>query len=70
MKPSSSNVDALKRGVIVFIFLAALTAIEYVLGSSGSPSFLLWLVALLKGGLVLWFFMHLPRVFNLDGGHG
>lgn len=70
-KPATSNTSALRRGVIVFAALAVLTAIEYLLGVNEAPAILLWIVALLKAGLVLWFFMHLPRVFNPDneGGH-
>ena len=62
-------VDGLKRGVMIFIALAVLTAVEYVFGVLELPAILLWIVALLKAGLVLWFFMHLPRVFSSDGGH-
>lgn len=69
MKKSASKTNALTRGVIVFAILAVLTIIEYVLGVNQAASFILWLVALAKGGLVLWFFMHLPRVFNPEGDH-
>jgi heme/copper-type cytochrome/quinol oxidase subunit 4 len=65
-----SKLNPLTRGVVVFAILAVLTAIEYILGVSQVPSILLWIIALIKGGLVLWFFMHLARVFNPDeGGH-
>ena len=62
----------LKRGILVFVGLAVLTAIEYFLGVvEGGTAIvvLLWLIALLKAGLVLYFFMNLPRVFRADGGH-
>ena len=61
--------NALTRGIVVFAILAVLTGIEYMLGINEAPSFLLWIIALIKGGLVLWYFMHLARVFNPDGGH-
>jgi len=62
--------SALKRGVVVFAVLAVLTAVEYYLGINEVPSILLWITALVKAGLVLWFFMHLPRVFSSEeGGH-
>lgn len=65
-----SNTSALRRGVIVFAALAVLTAVEYFLGINEVPSILLWITALIKAGLVLWFFMHLPRVFSPEeGGH-
>lgn len=67
-----SKMDSLKRGIVIFVLLAVLTGIEYFLGVLDNPSvyFLLWIIAVLKGGLVLWFFMHLPRVFNPDEGEG
>lgn len=66
---SLSKMNALTRGVAIFIILAVLSALEYILGINEVPSVLLWIIALTKFGLVLWFFMHLPRVFNTDGGH-
>ncbi len=60
----------LHRGVLVLAVLAVLTAGEYLLGINEAPTGLLWLTALLKAGIVLWFFMHLPRLFRGDeGGH-
>lgn len=60
----------LRRGIIVLIALAVLTIIEYVLGYSESPAVFLWIIALLKAAAVLWFFMHLSRVFGSEeGGH-
>lgn len=64
-----NKTDGLKRGLIIFIALAVLTGIEYVIGVLELPAVLLWLVALVKAGLVLWYFMHLPRVFSSGGGH-
>lgn len=69
MNTSFPKMNALTRGIVVFAILAVLTVIEYILGVSQAANFLLWLVALLKGGLVLWFFMHLPRVLNPEGDH-
>lgn len=69
MKQSSTKINALTRGIVIFAILAVLTGIEYILGVNEAPSFLLWIVAIIKGGLVLWYFMHLPRVFSSDGGH-
>ncbi len=64
-----SKLNELTRGVVVFVILAALTGIEYLLGVSEVPAIFLWIVALVKGGLVLWYFMHLQRVFKSEGGH-
>ena len=65
-----SKSSELSRGVVVFLALAVLTAVEYILGVSQAPYILLWLIALIKGGLVVWFFMHVFRVFGSEGGHG
>ena len=67
-----AKMDGLRRGVTIFVILAVLTVIEYFLGILDNTAiyFLLWIIAVLKGGLVLWFFMHLPRVFNPDEGEG
>jgi cytochrome c oxidase subunit 4 len=62
-KQPASNTAALRRGVIIFAVLAVLTVIEYFLAIGEAPAVLLWIAALVKAGLVLWFFMHLPRVF-------
>jgi cytochrome c oxidase subunit 4 len=68
MEPKKS--DELRRGVIVFIVLAVLTAIEYLVATQHLPAVILWVIALMKGGTVLWYFMHVFRVFRSDeGGH-
>lgn len=66
---TAKPLDGLKRGLMIFIALAVLTALEYMIAVFELPAILLWMIALLKAGLVLWFFMHLPRVFSSDGGH-
>ena len=65
------KLNALTRGIVIFAVLAVLTAIEYFLGLVHAPGIIMWAIALGKGGLVLWYFMHLPRVFSpdTDGGH-
>jgi len=61
---------ALRRGIIVFLALAVLTAVEFGVARSGVPSGILWILAILKAALVINFFMHLSRVFQPDeGGH-
>lgn len=62
--------NPLKRGIYVFAGLAILTIIEYFLGTNQVPQILLWVVAIVKGLLVLQFFMHVNRIFGGDeGGH-
>lgn len=67
-----TKISPLKRGLVVFIILAIVTAIEYYLGVSKVPSILLWSVAIIKLLLVLQYFMHISRVINPEreeGGH-
>ncbi len=65
----SNKSSELKRGVIVFVALAILTVVEYLVGISQVPVVLMWLIALVKAGLVIWFFMHVVRAFRSEGGH-
>lgn len=65
-----TKLSPLKRGVVIFLILGVLTAIEYYLGVSNVPSILLWTIAIIKLLLVLQFFMHINRVINPNkGGH-
>ncbi len=64
-----NKLTVLTRGVVVFIILAVLTAVEFFLARFDAITFLLVLIALTKAGLVLWYFMHLPRVFKSEGDH-
>jgi cytochrome c oxidase subunit 4 len=63
-----NKMNALIRGIVVFAILAVMTTVEYILGLIHAPGIVMWLIALGKAGLVLWYFMHLPRVFNPDEG--
>jgi cytochrome c oxidase subunit 4 len=60
---------ALREGVFVFLALAVLTAIEYLIGVSTGTGFLL-LLSLVKAALVITYYMHVRRVFSSEeGGH-
>jgi cytochrome c oxidase subunit 4 len=55
---------AYRQGVNIFILLAVLTLIEFFLGIwSGSLAWLM-LVALAKAGLVVYYYMHIYRVWR------
>ncbi len=62
------KLDSLKRGIVVFLLLGVLTAIEYFLGVNDVPQILLWLIAIFKIVLVLHYFMHFLRLFRKDEG--
>jgi hypothetical protein len=62
------KLDPLIRGIVVFLLLGVLTAIEYFLGVNEVPQILLWLIAIIKVVLVLHYFMHFLRLFRKDEG--
>ncbi|HEX9017650.1 MAG TPA: cytochrome C oxidase subunit IV family protein [Anaerolineaceae bacterium] len=64
-----NKLNALTRGIVVFALLAVLTAIEFVLARAEIAVVVLVVIAVMKAGLVLWYFMHLPRVFKSEGEH-
>ena len=63
-----NNNAALRRGVLVFVGLAVMTVVEYFLGVVQAPSIWLWATAVLKAGVVVWFFMHIFRLWNQNEG--
>lgn len=60
--------NPLQRGVFVFIGLAVLTGIEFLLAINEVPQILLWTVALIKLVLVMQYFMHIYRIFRSEDG--
>jgi hypothetical protein len=67
---NSQKTKKYSQGLLVLIVLAVLTGIEFILGSSGAASIFLWMTGLIKATLVVWFFMHIGRVFGSQtGGH-
>lgn len=66
---NESKQQELSLGVGIFVVLAFLTAVEYFLGTHSAPTFFMWIIALVKAGLVIWFFMHIRRAFHEEEGH-
>lgn len=60
---------AYRLSTTVFIALAILTVIEYFVGLYLPSTTLLMLIALLKGVLVLYYFMHVYRLWTQEGEH-
>ncbi|MCB8945410.1 MAG: cytochrome C oxidase subunit IV family protein [Ardenticatenaceae bacterium] len=54
---------ALRIGTYVFIALAVLTIVEYFVSSLGS-TVLLMIIALLKAAAIVYFFMHVTRLWR------
>ena len=53
---------ALSQGLVIFIYLAVLTALEYGIAVTVDSVVLLILVALIKAGLVLYYYMHIYKL--------
>ncbi|MBM3123586.1 MAG: heme-copper oxidase subunit III [Chloroflexi bacterium] len=62
MTTTTDKSSALTQGVIIFVYLAVLTALEYGIAIALPSVPLLALVALIKAGLVMYYYMH---IYNL-----
>ncbi len=73
MTHGSSEARAQRRGLRVIVLLAVLTAVEYAIAvqvdSTEALLGLLTPIALIKAGYILWYFMHLPRVWRGEEEH-
>ena len=58
--------SALQLGLLVFGALAVLTAVEFTLALTINLWQLLILIGLTKAGLVLYYYMHISRIFEAD----
>lgn len=58
---------ALQQGVIIFVFLAVLTALEFFIATAIQSLVLLAAVAVLKVGLVMYYYMHIYKL-NQESG--
>jgi cytochrome c oxidase subunit III len=56
----------IRTGIIVFTILAALSAVEFILAIFFNEWPLIALVALIKAGLVIYYYMHIYRLFEPD----
>jgi cytochrome c oxidase subunit 3 len=68
MTHSQDQASAYKLGWIVFVYLAVLTGIEYFAAVSFNAVSVLALVAIIKAGLVLYYYMHAYRLGAEDEG--
>ncbi len=58
----TNKADILRQGIIVFIFLAVLTALEFFIAIAIGAVILLAAVAVIKVGLVLYYYMHIYKL--------
>lgn len=62
MSHTINKSSALAQGLQIFIFLAVLTALEFAIAILVKSVILLTLVALIKAGLVMYYYMHVYRL--------
>jgi heme/copper-type cytochrome/quinol oxidase subunit 4 len=65
---NSKKTNPLQQGVVIMVILAVLTIVEFILASSNLTLALI-LIAIVKAGIVLQYYMHLPRLFSKEGEH-
>jgi cytochrome c oxidase subunit 4 len=61
---------AYRLGILVFVALAILTGLEFwVSAGAGGSMVLLFLIALVKAGLIIQYYMHLRTVLSEEEAH-
>lgn len=61
---------AYRRGILVFIGLAILTALEFWIASAaGGSTVFLFIIVLAKAGLILQYYMHLGQLWGDEEAH-
>jgi len=55
---------AFRRGWIIFVVLLLLTAVEFVIGVAMNSIALLLVIALIKAALIVYYFMHIYRLWR------
>jgi cytochrome c oxidase subunit III len=58
----NNKADVLRQGMIIFIFLAVLTGLEFFIAIAIGAVLLLAVVALIKVGLVMYYYMHIYKL--------
>jgi len=70
MAHSQDKSSALGQGVVIFVYLAVLTLIEYFVAVSFNATSLLVVVAVIKAALVMYYYMHIYKLNQEDGSDG
>lgn len=68
MAHSENKSSALMQGVVIFVYLAVLTVIEYFIAVAFDAVPLLIVVAVIKAGLVMYYYMHIYKLNQDDSG--
>lgn len=61
---SDFKAKAYRRGTITFLILLLLTAVEFYVGVAMNSTALLLIIALIKAALIVYFFMHIYRLWR------
>lgn len=64
-----SRSAAYRMSATVFLALAILTGIEYFVSQVSSSATIMMLIGLVKAYAVVYYFMHINRLWTQDGGH-
>ena len=67
MPHTQDKSSAFAQGLLIFVYLAALTALEYFIAVTFKGVPILALVAVVKAALVMYYYMHIYKL-NEDGG--
>src|SRR5512147_2139900 len=68
MAHSQDKSSALGQGVVIFVYLAVLTVLEYFVAVSFKAIPLLIVVAVIKAALVMYYYMHIYKLNHEDEG--
>jgi hypothetical protein len=58
---------AYRLGGLVLLGLAVLTIVEFAIGIAWASAVILLIIGLFKAGLILNYYMHLPRLWSEEG---
>jgi cytochrome c oxidase subunit III len=63
------HIPSLNQGLVIFIFLVFLTAVEYFIAITNQSLLLLTIIGIIKAGLVLYYFMHIYKLGEEEHNH-
>lgn len=67
MSYTQDKSSALGQGVLIFVYLAALTVLEYFVAVTFNAVSILVVVAVVKAALVMYYYMHVYKLNSSDG---
>jgi len=68
MSHTQDKSSAFRQGVMIFVYLAVLTGLEFFVAIALDAVILLIAIALVKAGLVLYYYMHIYKLSEEQGG--